>query len=167
MSRKEGWKGRFFEDFEEGDVYRHPYGRTVIETDNVWFTNLTLNTNQIHFNNDYASRTNYRKPLVNSCFTLALVNGMSVIDTSQNGMVLEWTNVRMPNPLFVGETVYAETTVLEKRESKSRSEQGIVSVKTKGITAEGKVIMEFNRKIMIYKKDFAPKIALGSNSEEK
>lgn len=167
MNRKEGWKGRFFEDFEEGDVYRHPYGRTVIETDNVWFTNLTLNTNQIHFNNDYASRTNYKKPLVNSCFTLALVNGMSVIDTSQNGMVLEWTNVRMPNPLFVGETVYAETTVLEKRESKSRLGQGIVSVKTRGITAEGKVIMEFNRKIMIYKKDFAPKIAIGPHTKEK
>lgn len=166
MSMKEGWKGRYFEDFEEGDVYRHPFGRTVIETDNVWFTNLTLNTNQIHFNNDYASRTNYKKPLVNSCFTLALVNGMSVIDTSQNGMVLEWTNVRMPNPLFVGETVYAETTVLEKRESKSHPDQGIVSVKTRGITAEGKVIMEFNRKIMIYKKGCAPKIELGPKTAE-
>lgn len=166
MSMKEGWKGRYFEDFAEGDVYRHPFGRTVIETDNVWFTNLTLNTNQIHFNNDYASRTNYKKPLVNSCFTLALVNGMSVIDTSQNGMVLEWTNVRMPNPLFVGETVYAETTVLEKRESKSRPGQGIVSVKTRGITAEGKVIMEFNRKIMIYKKDFAPKMEIGPKTEK-
>lgn len=166
MSMKEGWKGRYFEDFEVGDVYRHPFGRTVIETDNVWFTNLTLNTNQIHFNNDYASRTNYKKPLVNSCFTLALVNGMSVIDTSQNGMVLEWTNVRMPNPLFVGETVYAETEVLEKRESKSRPGQGIVSVRTRGITAEGKVIMEFNRKIMIYKKGCAPKIELGPKTAE-
>lgn len=167
MDKKEGWKGRYFEDFEVGDVYRHPFGRTVIETDNVWFTNLTLNTNQIHFNNDYASRTNYKKPLVNSCFTLALVNGMSVIDTSQNGMVLEWTNVRMPNPLFVGETVYAETTVLDKRESKSRPGQGIVSVKTCGITAEGKIIMEFNRKIMIYKEGCAPKIEIGPKTIEK
>lgn len=156
MTIKESWPGRFLEDFAEGDVYKHPLGRTVIETDNVWFTCATMNTNQIHFNNHYAGRTTFGKPLVNSCFTLALVNGLSVEGTSRNGIVLEWRNVIMPNPLFVGETVYAESEVLEVRASKSKPGQGIVKVATRGITAEGKIIMEFERSIMVYRKEAYP-----------
>jgi len=160
MGIVESWTGRYFEDFKVGDIYQHPLGRSVLETDNVWFTCATMNTNQVHFNTDYASKTAYKKPLVNSCFTLALVNGLSVEGTSRNGMVLEWRNVRMPNPLFVGETVYAQTEILEVRESKSRPDRGIVKAATKGITAEGKIILKFERSIMVYKKADAPNTML-------
>ena len=156
MAIKESWPGRYLGDFAVGDVYKHPIGRTVIETDNVWFTCATMNTNQIHFNRHYAGKTSFGQPLVNSCFTLALVNGLSVEGTSRNGLVLEWRNVRMPNPLFVGETVYAESEVLEVRPSKSKPGQGIVRVATRGLTAEGKIIMEFERSIMVYTKEAAP-----------
>lgn len=156
MPIKEGWKGRYYEDFDEGDIYRHPYGRTITETDNIWFTNLTMNPNQIHFNVDYAQHTEYKVPLVNSCFTLALVTGLSVADVSQNGINLEWKEVRMPNPLFVGDTVYAETEVLEKRESNSKPKMGIITIKTKGLNQKGQVVIEFTRIVMIYRKQYAP-----------
>ena len=151
MAEKAGWQGRFFEDFKMDAVYQHPYGRTMIDTDNIWFTNITLNTNQIHFNDDYASKTAFKKPLVNSCFTFNLVTGMSTIDLSQNGIVLRWKNVRMPKPLFVGETVYAESKVLEKREIPGKN-YGIVTTKTRGVTETGKVIMECTSEIMVSKK---------------
>jgi itaconyl-CoA hydratase len=157
MTEKEGWNGRYYEDFCEGDVYRHPYGRTITETDNIWFTNLTLNSNQIHFNVHYASNTEFKKPLVNSCFTLALVTGLSVADVSQNGINLEWREVRMPHPLYVGDTVYAETEVLSKRESSKKPQFGIVAIKTYGINQQGVIVIEFSRNIMVYKKNFAPK----------
>lgn len=149
------WSGRFFEDFEVGEVYRHPVGRTVIEADNVWFTNVTMNPHMMHFNNHFAAQSEFKQPLVNSCFTLSLVTGLSVNDVSLNGINLEWQDVRMPNPLFVGDTVYAQTEVLEKRELKSRPKQGIVTVKTTGVTEKGKVVMEFIRKVMVFKKGFS------------
>ncbi len=157
MTIKQGWTGRVYEDFEVGDVYQHPLGRTVVAADNIWFTLLTQNTNPIHFDHAYAAKTEFGKPLVNSAFTLALVTGQSVADISQNVMAnLGWDEVRLPNPLFEGDTVYSKSEVLEKRESKSRSNVGIVSVKTTGFNQAGKVIIEFKRTFLVYKRGHVP-----------
>jgi acyl dehydratase len=130
MAVKPGWTGRVFEDFSAGDIYEHPLGRTVTQADNIWFTCLTMNTNPIHFDAEYARETEFKRPLVNSCFTLALVTGQSVIDLTMNGVAnLGWEDVKLPNPLFEGDTVYAKSEVLETRESKSRPKVGIVRVK--------------------------------------
>ena len=158
MATKPGWSGRAFEDFTIGDVYEHPLGRTVLAADNVWFTCLTMNTNPIHFDAEYASRTEFKKPLVNSCFTLALVTGQSVIDLTMNGVAnLSWDDVRMPNPLFEGDTVYSKSEVLDTRESKSRPTAGIVQVKTTGVNQHGATIIEFKRTFMVWKRDHVPR----------
>ncbi len=129
MATKAGWQGRFFEDFEVGDVYQHPLGRTVTTTDNIWFTLLTQNTAPIHFDHHYAAQTEFGKPLVDSTFTLALVTGQSVTDISQNVFAnLGWDEIRLPNPVFEGDTIYSQSEVLEKRESRSRPNVGIVTV---------------------------------------
>ena len=125
---KEGWTGRVYEDFEVGDVYTHPLGRTVIAADNIWFTLLTQNTNPIHFDHAYAAKTEFKRPLVDSTFTLALVTGQSVSDISQNAMVnLGWDEVRLPNPVFEGDTIYSRSEVLEKRESVAPSHRRTTS----------------------------------------
>ena len=157
MGVKQGWTGRVYEDFEVGDVYRHPLGRTILSADNSWFTLLTQNTNPVHFDHAYAAQTEFKKPLVNSAFTLALVTGQTVTDLSQNAMAnLGWDEVRIPNPLFEGDTVYSRTEVLEKRESKSRPNVGIVRVKTTGFKQDGTVILEFKRTFMVYKRGHVP-----------
>lgn len=154
MGIKEGWSGRYLEDFEVGDVYQHPQGRTITETDNTWFTLLTQNTNQIHFNKHYAERSTFEKPLVNSAFTLATVVGQSVTDTSQNAIAnLGWDNIRLPHPVFVGDTLYSESKVLEARESKSRPYAGIVKVQTRGLNQHGDVCLTYERSFMVYKRD--------------
>lgn len=159
MTVKEGWRGRFYEDFEVGDVYRHPLGRTVTTTDNVWFTLLTQNTAPIHFDHHYAAQTEFGKPLVDSTFTLALVTGQSVTDVSQNVFAnLGWDEVRLPNPVFEGDTIYSRSEVLEKRESRSRPNVGIVTVRTTGYNQRGAVVVSFKRTIMIYKRGQAPEI---------
>jgi itaconyl-CoA hydratase len=159
MTIKEGWHGRFFEDFDVGDVYQHPLGRTVTTTDNMWFTLLTQNTAPIHFDHHYAAQTEFGKPLVDSTFTLALVTGQSVIDISQNVFAnLGWDEVRLPQPVFEGDTIYSQTEVLEKRESQSRPHTGIVTVKTTGYNQDGKVVITFKRTIMVYKRGYAPQI---------
>jgi itaconyl-CoA hydratase len=159
MTEKPGWQGRFYEDFEVGDVYRHPLGRTITTTDNIWFTLLSQNTAKIHFDHHYASQTEFGKPLVDSTFTLALVTGQSVIDVSHNVMAnLGWDEVRLPNPLFEGDTVYSMSEVLEKRESRSRPSVGIVTVKTTGYKQDGTVVITFKRTLMIYKRGHAPEI---------
>ncbi len=157
MAIKQGWTGRVYEDFEVGDVYQHTLGRTVIAADNIWFTLLTQNTNPIHFDRVYAAKTEYGKPLVDSTFTLALVTGQSVMDVSQNAMAnLGWDEVRLPSPLFEGDTVYSRSEVLEKRESKSRPNVGIVRIKTTGFKQDGTVVIEFKRTMMIYKRGHVP-----------
>src|SRR5262245_26633220 len=157
MSVKKGWTGRVYEDFEVGDIYPHPLGRTVLAADNTWFTLLTMNTNPIHFDENYASKTEFGKTLVNSCLTLAIVTGQSVTDLSQNVLAnLAWDNIRLPNPVFEGDTIYAKSEVLEKRESKSRSNVGIVRVKTTGLNQHGVVVIEFNRTFMVYKRGHTP-----------
>jgi acyl dehydratase len=156
---KEGWKGRYFEDFEVGDIYIHPLGRTITETDNIWFTLLTQNSAPIHFDHHYASQTEFGKPLVNSCLTLALVTGQSVTDISQNAMAnLGWDEVRLPNPVFEGDTIYSRSEVLEKRESKSRKNVGIATVRTVGLNQEGVEVISFRRTVMVYRRGMGPSI---------
>jgi itaconyl-CoA hydratase len=160
MTVKEGWRGRFFEDFEVGDIYEHPLGRTVTTTDNAWFTLLTQNTAAIHFDRHFAEQTEFKRPLVDSTFTLALVTGQSVTDVSQNVFAnLGWDEVRLPAPVFEGDTIYSRSEVLEKRRSRSRQNVGIVKVKTTGFNQEGEVVITFERTIMVYKKNHAPRIA--------
>ncbi len=160
MTLKEGWSGRFFEDFEVGDIYEHALGRTMTSADNIRFTLLTQNTAPIHFDQHYASQTEFGKPLVNSCLTLALVTGQSVTDISQNVMAnLGWDEVRLPSPVFEGEIVYSRSKVLEKRESKSRNNVGIVTVRTTGFNQDGKEVISFRRTVMVYRRGKAPRIA--------
>ncbi len=157
MATKQGWTGRVFEDFEVGDVYDHPLGRTVLAADNIWFTLLTMNTNPVHFDAAYAARTEFGKPLVNSCLTLAIVTGQSVTDLSQNAMAnLGWDEIRMPHPVFEGDTLYARSEVLDTRESKSRPNVGIVKVRTTGLNQDRIVVLGFIRTFMVYKRGHVP-----------
>jgi acyl dehydratase len=156
MSVVSGWEGRYFEDFNVGDVYRCRLGRTLTEADNTWFTLLTSNTNQIHFNSDFARRTEFGKCLINSTLTLAIVTGMGVADVSENGVALGWDEVKLPNPLFAGDTLYSESHVLEKRESRSNPKRGVVKVRTRGIQQEGKVVIDYVRSVRVWKKAHAP-----------
>jgi itaconyl-CoA hydratase len=148
------FRGRFFEDFAVGDVYRTWTGRTITEADNVWFTNLTMNTNQMHFNHEWAARTEFGQPLVVSTFTLALVLGMAVRDTSENAAAnLGWSDIKLPKPVFAGDTLWAESEVVGARESKSRSSVGIVEIRTRGINQRHEVVLEFRRSFMVFKRD--------------
>ena len=143
---------RSYEDFTVGDVYRSAVGRTVTETDNLLFTMLSMNTNELHFNEEAARATEWGKPLVNSTFTVALVLGLSVPDTTQKGGVnLGWTEIRLPHPVFVGDTIRAETEVRAKRESASRPQHGVVSVHTRGVNQRDEVVCEFDRSFLIPK----------------
>ncbi len=157
---KEGWVGRFFEDFEVGDIYRCRLGRTITETDNIQFTLLTNNTNQIHFNAHYASRTEFKRPLVNSAMTLSVIAGLGVADISENGFALGWDYIKLPHPVFAGDTLYSESEVVERRESKSRPEQGIIKVRTHGVNQDGIIVIEYERSVMVWKKGRAPLQAL-------
>jgi acyl dehydratase len=138
-----------YSELEVGAVYRSRFGRTVLEADNVWFTLLTLNTNPIHFDAEYAASTEWGRPLVDSTFTLALVTGMSVVDVSERGVNLGWREVRLPAPVFAGDTIRAETEILAKRESASRPGQGIVTVRTRGLNQRGDTVSDFERTIMV------------------
>ena len=154
MATKQGWQGRYFEDFEVGDVYQHPLGRTITATDNAWFTLLTMNTNQMHFNDHYAEASTFGRQLVNSGLTVAMVLGQSVSDVSQNAVAnLGWDKIRLTHPVFVGDTLYAESLVLEVRESSSRPYAGIVSVRTRGLNQDGDVVLSYERSVMVYKRD--------------
>ena len=147
--------GNFFEDFVVGDVYQHPFGRTINEADSTWFTLLTCNTNQNHFNAHLAQSnpiTNGRI-IVNSGLTVALVLGLSVIDMSQNAIAnLGWTDIRLTHPIYIGDTVYAESTVLEVRESSSRPEVGILTMRTRGLNQDGAELVSWLRTVMIPKR---------------
>ena len=138
-----------YEQLEVGAVYRSRVGRTVLDADNVWFTLLTMNTNPIHFDAEYAAATEWGRPLVDSTFTLALVTGLSVEAVSEHGVNLGWHEVRLPAPVFAGDTIRAETEVLEKRGSRSRPGRGIVTVRTRGLNQHDEVVIEFERSIML------------------
>jgi acyl dehydratase len=151
-----GWQGRFFEDFTPGDLYRSRIGRTVTETENIQFTLLTNNTNQIHFNADYGKRSGFDGCLVNSLLTISIVTGLSVPDVSENGVALGWTEIRLPHPVYPGDTLYSETEVVDARESKSRPQQGIVTVKTRGYNQHGDLVVEMERAVLVWKRAHAP-----------
>ena len=148
--------GRCFEDFTVGLVMRHPLGRTVTATDNIWSSLITVNNNPIHFDAHYSAQTEFGRPLMNSCFTIALVTGLSVADVSRNAFNLGWDEVRMPAPLFEGDTVYAQSKVLSARESKSRPTMGIVEIETTAIKQDGTVVMTFRRTILVYRRGHVP-----------
>lgn len=150
-------QGRYFEDFEIGHIYEHRPGRTITDADNVWFTLLTMNTHPAHFDYSFSEKTEFGKPLVVSPLTIALLTGMSVSDTSGKAIAnLGWDEVRMVHPLFVGDTLYAESEVLEKRESKSRPDQGIVTFKTIGKNQHGKVVSHYKRTVLVWKRGHGP-----------
>lgn len=148
--------GRYYEDFTVGDVYEHRPGRTITEYDNTAFTLLTMNTHPLHFDREYAKHSEFGQPLVNSTLTLSIVVGMTVSDTSQKAIAnLGWTDIKLTAPVFAGDTLYAESEVLEKRESASRPTQGIVKIRTIGKKADGTVFMSFDRSMLIPKRGHA------------
>jgi itaconyl-CoA hydratase len=152
------WRGRYYEDFAVGDVFQSRFGRTLTETENIWFTCLTLNTNQVHFNVPFAERTRFGRPLVNSTFTLAIVTGMTVPDTSENAVAnLSWTDIKLPNPVFAGDTLWAESEITDLRESASNESVGIVTMRCRGLNQRREVVIEFKRTFMIYKRG-APEV---------
>ena len=149
--------GPYYEDFNVQDIIEHRPGRTITDSDNIWFTLLTMNTLQLHFDYEYAAHTEWKKPLVNSTLTLAIVTGMSVHSTSQRAVAnLGWDQVRLSHPLFVGDTLYAETEILSKRESESRPDQGIVTVKTRGLNQDQVEVIAFERTFLVYKRGKSP-----------
>ena len=148
--------GRYLEDFQVGDVYEHRPGRSITETDNTWFTLLTMNQHPLHFDREYGAKTEFGQVLVNSCLTISLVTGMSVSDISQKTIAnLGWDKVRLTGPVFVGDTLYAESTVLAIRESASRPNQGIVTVESRGLNQDGQQVISFERSMLIPKRGHA------------
>ena len=151
------WDGRFLDDFHVGDVYRHAHGRTISEADNTWFALLTNNPHDVHSNADYASRTEFGRPLVVSTLTLAIVTGLSVSDVSQNAVAnLGWDQVKLTAPVFAGDTLYAESEVLEVRPSQSRPGQGLVRVRTRGFNQRDETVITYERTILVYARASRP-----------
>ena len=154
MTNKSKAFGNFYEDFIEGEIFKHPLGRTITDADNTWFTLLTMNTNPYHFDVEYSSKSPYGKVVVNSCLTLSIVTGQSVIDLSQNAFAnLGWDNIELLNPVYVGDTIYSESKINSKRESKSRDYAGIIHAKTIGYNQDGITVITWDRKFLVYKKD--------------
>lgn len=153
--------GRYLEDFTVGDVYEHRPGRTITESDNTWFTLLTMNQHPLHFDKEYAAGSEFGRVLVNSCLTLSVVTGMSVSDVSQKTVAnLGWNEVKLTGPVFVGDTLYAESEVLSVRESRSRPTQGIVSIRTRGLKQDGSEVISFERAMLIPREGHAVDDAL-------
>ena len=149
--------GRFYEDFTVGDVYEHRPGRTISEADNTWFTLLTMNTHPAHFDHEYAKKTEFGKPLVASPLTVAILVGMSVSDVSQKAVAnLGWQEIKLPAPVFHGDTLFGESEVVEKRESSSRPLQGIVTVRSIARNQNGVVVCQFLRTMLVWKRGFGP-----------
>ncbi|MFC6734180.1 MULTISPECIES: MaoC family dehydratase [unclassified Haladaptatus] len=151
-----GWEGRYYEDFTVGDIYKHPYGRTVTETDNVWFTNISMNLNPMHFNEAYAAQTEFGERLVDGTFVIALAVGMSVIDVSANATAnLGYDAIRHHGPVYHGDTLFAESEVLEKRESSSRDHVGIVTTELRTYNQDGDLVLSLERTPMVLKREYA------------
>lgn len=155
MTKHKAVLGRFFEDFVVGDTYEHPIGRTISEADSTWFTQLTCNTNQNHFNAHFAQSNpiSQGRIIVNSGLTVAIILGMTVIDMSQNAVAnLGWTDIKLTNPVFIGDTLYAESICTDARESKSHPNMGIISMYTRGLNQDGIEIVSWHRTVMIPKR---------------
>jgi acyl dehydratase len=153
MPIRQGWNGRFYEDFEVHDVYQHPLGRTISEADNTWFTLLTMNTNQSHFNSEYAAKGEFKRPIVVSTLTVAIAVGQSVTDLTQNAFAnLGWDDIRLTAPVFAGDTLYSESIVLSKRESSTRPTAGIVTVRTRTLNQDGVEVCSFERTFYVHRR---------------
>ena len=153
----EGWTGRVFEDFAVGEIYYHPFGRTVTESDNQAFTLMSQNISRVHLDSEYASWTEFGKPLMNSTFTLALVTGQSTVDLSMNVYAnLGWDEVRLPHPVFAGDTIHSRSKVLGVRVSESRRYLGVVRVATEGFNQDGVVVISFRRTFLVYRRGERP-----------
>ena len=147
--------GRYYEDFIVGHSYEHRPGRTITDADNVWFTLLTMNTHPAHFDYEFAKDTEFGKPIICSPLTVAIMVGQSVSDVSQKAVAnLGWDAIRLTHPLFCGDTLYSESEVIDKRESASRPQHGIVTVKTIGKNQHGVVVCTFNRTMLVWKRGF-------------
>jgi itaconyl-CoA hydratase len=146
--------GKYFEDLSVGDRFKHTQGRTVTEMDNTLFCALTMNTQPLHLNEDFASQTNFGHRIVNGIFTLGLVVGLSVSDLTEGTVVanLGYDKVVHPNPVFHGDTIYAKSEVIEKRESRSHSDRGIVRLKHTGCKLDGTIVVEFERTVLFLRK---------------
>ena len=154
--------GRYFEDFEQGDIYEHRPNRTLTETDNTWFTLLTMNTHPMHFDAEYAKHSEFRKCIICSPLTVAVLAGMSVTDVSQKAIAnMGWTDIKMTHPLFAGDTLSGESEVLNKRESKSRPNAGLITVKTRGFNQDKILVCEFERTILVAKQGFENEVMAG------
>ncbi|MDG5776482.1 MaoC family dehydratase [Haloarculaceae archaeon H-GB2-1] len=151
-----GWQGRFYEDFEVGDIYKHPFGKTITETDNVWITNVSMNLNPMHFNEPYAAETEFGERLVDGPVVISLVVGMSVIDVSMNATAnLGYDNIRHHAPVFHGDTIFAETEVVDKRESDSRDHVGIVTTEMRAYNQDDDLVLTLERTPMVLKREYA------------
>lgn len=149
--------GRYYEDFTLGDTYEHRPGRTLTDADNIQFSLMTMNAHPMHCDQAFAEQSEFGKLLVNSGLTLAIVLGMTVNDVSGKSPAnLGWTEIKLTHPVFAGDTLYAESEVLEKRESKSRPTQGIVTTRTTAFNQNGAKVMEFTRNSLVYKRGHAP-----------
>ena len=147
--------GRYYEDFEPGDIYEHRPCRTITQQDNIWFTLLTMNTHPIHFDEEYAKHSEFGRCIVASPLTLAILVGMSVSDVSQKTIAnLGWKEITLTHPVFAGDTLSSESEVLEKRESKSRPNAGIVSIRTRGFNQDKILVCQFDRTMLIPKRGF-------------
>jgi itaconyl-CoA hydratase len=142
--------GRYYEEFEVGDVYEHRPKRTVTQVDNQWFTLLTMNPHPLHFDATYGRDSEFGECLVNSTLTLSVVTGMSVSDVSYKTIAnLGWDDIRLTNPVFHGDTLHAESEVLHKRESESWDDAGIVTVETRGYKQTDEEVISFERTMLI------------------
>ncbi|MFP5020705.1 MaoC family dehydratase [Pseudonocardia phyllosphaerae] len=156
MTITESWQGRFYEDFGIGEIYQHPLGRTITETDNSWFTLLTMNTNQAHFNAQVGASSEFGRMLVVSPLTIAIAIGQSVVDTTQNAFAnLGMDDLRLTAPVFAGDTLWSESIVLDKRESGSRPGAGIVTIRTRTLNQDAVEVLTFRRTFYVHKRDAA------------
>lgn len=146
--------GKYYDDLQPGQTFRHPTGRTLTEMDNVLFSALTHNTQPLHLNEDFASRTQFGQRIVNGLFTLGLVVGLSVSDLTEGTIVanLGYDNINHPNPAFHGDTIYAETEVLEKRPSASKPDRGVVRLRQTGRKADGTVVVTLERTVLFLRR---------------
>lgn len=147
--------GLYYDDFEVGDIFEHRPGRTITEADNIWQSLICLNTHPLHIDNVYAGKTEFKKPVISSLVTLAIVGGLSLNSTSAKGIAnLGWDKIRLLKPVFVGDTVYAESKIMHKRLSKKRTGQGIVTFETRGVMPDRGVFMMYERSALIPCRDY-------------
>ncbi len=148
-------RGRFFEDFEIGEKYYHHWGRTLTQQDNILFSTLTMNYNPIYFNEVWAKKMGYRGTIINHLLVFNVVLGLSVEDLSEQALaLLGYTDIKFLTPVYPGDTIFAFSEVIDKRESKSRPEAGIVTFATKGVNQNGEIVIEYKRSVLVKRRTY-------------